>query len=67
MKVYVRFIQPPVSAYWSMAMSNGGAYIACQLHWEKPSDSKEFDSMDEFYKFCKTENVEIPWLDSTKP
>jgi hypothetical protein len=61
MKVYAKFHQPPQTPYWSLAMSNGGAYIACQLHWDKPTEEKEFPSMEDFLEWAGENNLKLPW------
>ena len=63
MKVHVHFVQPPRSPYFSLAYSAGGQFVAIQMHHDKPSEDKEFDSMDEFFEYCKSEGVQIPWVE----
>lgn len=61
MKVYVKLHQPPVTPYWSIAMSIGGSYIVAQIHWSGETGEKEFGSMKEFGDWARENNIKIPW------
>jgi hypothetical protein len=61
MIVYVHLVQPPISPYFSLVYAPGGQYVQIHMHHDKPTEDREFPSMDAFLEWAGENNLKLPW------